>query len=217
MRAADEHALAPRPPRQPGSVVLNFLRAFRPIASDFLSTIIFVIAYDVTGSLAWGVGVGIATALVQTAVMKWRGRKIEMMQWASLALVLVLGTASLLTRNPHFIMVKPTIAAFAIAAVMLRPGWMARYLPPIVTENVSPRLPLVWGYVWSVAIFALGVANLVVAFTFGTKTWVTYTAVVPIAVQLSLFLIQYAMIRHAVVRAIRSRNGTTGLASPRQA
>ena len=185
--------------------MLNLLRAFRPIASDFLSTIIFIVAYDLTGSLTWGVGAGIGTALVQTAAMKWRARRIEAMQWASLALVLVLGTASLLTRDAHFIMVKPTIAAFAIATVMLRPGWMGRYLPPIVTDNVSPRLPLVWGYIWSAAIFALGVANLIVAFAFGPKVWATYTAVVPIAVQLSLFLLQYAMIRHAVVHTIRSR------------
>lgn len=185
--------------------MLNLLRAFRPIASDFLSTIIFIVAYDTTGSLTAGVAVGIGTAIVQTAWLKWRGRSIEVMQWASLALVLVLGSATLLTRNAHFIMVKPTIAAFAIAAVMLRPGWMARYLPPIVTENVSPRLPLVWGYVWSCAVFALGVGNLIVAFAFGPKTWAMYTAVVPISVQLSLFLLQYLMIRHAVVRAFRSR------------
>lgn len=185
--------------------MLNLLRAFRPIASDFLSTILFIVVYDATGSLPVGVGAGIATAIVQTAWLKWRGRKIEIMQWASLALVLVLGSATLLTRNAHFIMVKPTIAAFAIAAVMLRPGWMARYLPPIVTENVSPRLPLVWGYVWSAAIFGLGVANLIVAFVFGPKTWAMYTAFVPISVQLSLFLLQYLMIRHAVVRAFRAR------------
>lgn len=185
--------------------MLNLLRAFRPIALDFLSTILFIVVYDATGSLAAGVGAGIGTALVQTAWLKWQRRRIEAMQWASVALVLVLGSAALLTRNAHFIMVKPTIAAFAIATVMLRPGWMTRYLPPIVTENVSPRLPLVWGLVWAGAIYGLGVMNLVVAFAFGAKTWAMYTAVVPLAVQLSLFLLQYWMIRHAVVRAIRSR------------
>jgi intracellular septation protein A len=175
------------------------------MASDFLSTIVFIALYNLTGSITWGVGFGIATALVQTAWLKWRGRQIEAMQWASLALVLVLGTAALVTRNAQFMMVKPTIAAFAIATVMLRPGWMARYLPPIVTENVSPRLALVWGYVWSGAVFALGAANLIIAFAFGPKTWAIYTTFVPITVQLSLFLLQYAMIRAAVVHAIRSR------------
>jgi hypothetical protein len=89
----------------------------------------------VTGNIVVGVSAGIGAAVVQTAVLKLRNQKIEMMQWASLALVLVLGTATLVTRNPHFMVVKPTIAAFAIACVMLRPGWMARYLPSIVTEK----------------------------------------------------------------------------------
>lgn len=127
------------------------------------------------------------------------------MQWASLGLVVVLGSATLVTRDPHFIMVKPTITAFAIATVMLSPGWMARYLPPVVRDNISPRLPLVWGYVWSGAIFALGAANLIVAFSCGARTWAWFTSFVPISAQLVLFLLQYLMIRQAVMRALGRR------------
>jgi intracellular septation protein len=185
--------------------MLNLLRAFRPIASDFLSTIVFIIAYQASGSIFAGVGAGIVVAFGQIGWLKWRDRSIDMMQWASLALVVVLGSATLLTRDPHFIMVKPSIGAFAIAAVMLRPNWMARYMPPFVLENVSPRLPLVWGYIWAGAIFALGVANLAVAFGCSPKIWVLFTAFVPLGVQLSLFLLQYLMIRQAVVHAIRTQ------------
>jgi intracellular septation protein A len=185
--------------------MMDLLKAFRPIASDFLSTIVFIAAFSATGSLAAGVGAGIATGCLQIAWLKWRGRTIDLMQWASLALVIVLGSASVLTRDARFIMVKPTIGAFAIATVMLRPNWMGRYLPPIVTENLSPRTPLVWGYIWSAAIFSLGVANLFVAFAYGPRIWAWYTAFVPIAVQLSLFLVQYLLIRQAVIRNIRSR------------
>jgi intracellular septation protein A len=185
--------------------MLNPLRAFRPIASDFLSTIIFIIAHKATGSIFARVGAGIAVAFGQIGWLKWRDRRIDVMQWASLALVVVLGSATLFTRNPHFIMVKPTIAAFAIAAVMLRPNWMARYLPPIVLDNLSPRVPLAWGYVWAAAVFALGVANLVVAFAWGPKTWAWFTSIVPLCAPLSLFLLQYAMLQLAVARAIRHR------------
>jgi intracellular septation protein A len=185
--------------------MLNLLRAFRPIASDFLSTIVFIIAYEATGSIFAGVGAGIVVAFAQIGWLKWRGRRIDVMQWASLALVVVLGSATLVTRDPHFIMIKPTIGAFAIAAVMLRPNWMARYLPPIVVENVSPRLPLVWGYIWAAAVFALGLANLVVAFTCSPKIWAWFTSFVPLGTQLSLFLLQYLMIRLAVGHAIRAR------------
>jgi intracellular septation protein len=185
--------------------MLNLLRAFRPIASDFLSTIFFIVAYEATGSIYAGVGAGIVTAFGQIGWLKWRDRKIDLMQWASLALVVVLGSASLITRDPHFIMIKPSVGAFAIAAVMLRPNWMARYMPPFVLERVSPRLPLVWGYIWAGAIFALGVANLAVAFGCSTKVWAWFTSFVPLGVQLSLFLLQYFMIRQAVMHAIRSR------------
>jgi intracellular septation protein len=185
--------------------MLNLLRAFRPIASDFLSTIVFIIAYEATASIVVGVAVGIVMAFAQIGWLKWRGRKIDLMQWASLALVVVLGSASIITRDPHFIMIKPSIGAFAIAIVMLRPNWMARYIPPFVLGHISPLLPLVWGYVWAAAIFALGVANLVVAFAWGPKFWALFTSFVPLGLQLSLFLVQYLMIRHAVVRAIRTQ------------
>jgi intracellular septation protein A len=184
--------------------MMNLQRAFRPVAADFLSTIVFIAVYIATGNIVAGVGAGIATGFLQIAALKWRGRPIDLMQWASLSLVVVLGSATLLTHDPRFIMVKPTIGAIAIATVMLRPNWMARYLPPIVIENISPRTPLIWGYVWSAAIFALGVANLFVAFVYGPRIWAWFTAFVPISVQLSLFLVQYAMVRHAVARRIRS-------------
>ena len=42
------------------------------------------------------------------------------MTYASLALVIVLGTATLLTNDPRFVLVKPSIAHFAIGAIMLK-------------------------------------------------------------------------------------------------
>jgi hypothetical protein len=88
---------------------------------------------------------------------------------------------------------------------MLKPNWMGRYLPPIVKENASPRLLIVWGYIWSAMIFAFGFANLFVALTLGPKIWAWYTSIVPISAQLGLFLIQYATLRYTVRRNILAR------------
>jgi intracellular septation protein A len=192
-------------------VMRNLLRALRPLLSDFRSTIVFVGFYAATAKLdpavriAVATGAGIAVGCLQIAYLRWRGRPIDLMNWASLGLVVVLGSATLLTRDPRFVMGKPSLVALAIAVVMLRRNWMARYLPPIVIESVSPRVPLTWGYVWCAAFFALGAANLVVAFTFGVKTWAWFVAVVPISVKLALFLAQYAQLRHAVAVTLRSR------------
>jgi intracellular septation protein len=185
---------------------MYFLRAIRPIANDFLSTIIFVAFYAITGDIRAGIVLGIAVGIGQIAYIFWRGRRPDLMQWASLALVVVMGSASLLTHDPRFVMVKPSIGAFAISCVMLRRGWMARYLPSIVKDNVAASVIVGWGYVWSAVIFTLAFANLFVALTFGPKIWAWYTAVVPIAAQLGLFLIQYTTLRFMVVRNIRTRS-----------
>ena len=52
------------------------------------------------------------------------------MQWMSLGLVIVFGSATLLTHNPRFMMAKPTIIYVLIGAAMMQRGWMLAYMPP---------------------------------------------------------------------------------------
>ena len=77
------------------------------------------------------------------------------MTWASLGLVIVLGGATLLTHDPRFVLAKPAIGHFAIGVIMLKRGWMLRYMPPIVTENI-PEYVTVAGYAWAALMFVLG-------------------------------------------------------------
>ena len=183
----------------------NFLRAFQPIALDFLSTIVFVGLYLATGNIRVGVAAGIAVGIGQIGILFLRKQRPDLMQWASLGLVVVLGSASIITNDARFVMVKPSIGAFAIGCVMLKPNWMGRYLPPIVTQNVAPRTILAWGYVWSALVFGLCFANLYVAFVWGPKIWAWYSSFVPLALQLGLFVVQYLTFRATIVRNIRAR------------
>jgi len=183
----------------------SLFRAFKPLLSDFLSTIIFVALSAATGNVTLAILVGMATGVGQIALIFLRGERPQLMQWASLALVIVMGSLSLWTANSTFVMVKPTIAGAAIACVMLRRGWQSRYLPPIVIQNVSPVILIAWGYAWSAMIFALAAANLYVALVLGQKTWLWFTAFVPTTLQILLFLLQYAWLRMAVRHSLRSR------------
>jgi intracellular septation protein len=185
--------------------VTRFFNAFRPLLSDFLSTIAFVIIFSSTQNIVLAVCVGMVIGVGQIAYLRIRARPIDAMQWLSLALVIVLGGATLLTSDPRFVMVKPTIGGMAIATVMLRRGWMARYLPPIVTENVAPSVITGFGYAWSVTIFALAFANLAIALLMTPSFWAWFTAFVPLSVQLGLFGLQYVVIRRLVVRGLRTR------------
>ena len=182
--------------------MIRLFQAFLPILNDFLSTIVFVILMAVTNDLVLSVA---AVGIAQIAIEKIRGRKIELMQWASLALVIVLGSAAIYFHDPRFAMIKPSVANFAIGLVMLTPNWMGRYLPQIVKDNVSVTALTVWGYIWAAMEIGLAVANAWVALTFGQKVWLEYTAFVPIGAQIGLFLIQYAWMRITIGRTIRAR------------
>jgi intracellular septation protein A len=185
--------------------MIQLFNAFKPLLSDFLSTIVLIVFLSATDNLVLSVSAAMATAVIQIAVEKWRGRPISVMQWASFALVIVLGSMSIATNSAVFAMLKPTIANAAIGCVMLVPNWQGRYLPAIVRDNVSSTSLVVWGYVWSAQQFLLAAVNLFVALELGQKVWLEYTAFVPITISIALFLAQYAWLRLAVRRNIRAR------------
>jgi intracellular septation protein A len=127
------------------------------------------------------------------------------MQWASLALVIVLGSASLLTHNARFVMIKPSIGTFAIGCVMLSSNWLDRYLPPIVTQNVSKGFTLFWSRAWAFSLFLLAAGNLYVAFTMGPKAWAWFNGIVPMVSEIGLFVLQFAVTRFVVRRRVMER------------
>lgn len=194
--------------------MMNLLRAFRPLVGDFLSTIIFIAIYEVTNDIIVATGAGIVTGIGQFVWLKSRRHSIELMQYASLALVIVLGTATLLTRDPRFVMIKPSIAGFAIAIVMLKRGWQFRYMPPIVKENASEAFLTVWGYIWSALYFAMAAANLVISQRYDLHVWAAFNATVPTFAPLALFLIQYLTMRAIIHRNIKAKVAAGTFAAP---
>src|SRR5205085_611938 len=119
----------------------------------------------------------IAAGVIHVIAFKLIGRRIDPMQWLGLALVLVFGGTALATDNPQFIMVKPSIVHFIVAAVMLRRGWLGRYLPPIAKANLSDAMIVGWGHGWAALMVALGVLNLIIAVTFDVTVWAWFVSV----------------------------------------
>ena len=182
----------------------HLFNAFRPLLVDFLSTLVFVALYALTGSVRDAIMLGIAIGIGQILFMLATRRAVAAMQWMSLFLVVALGSASLLTADPRFVMLKPTIGAVAIGSVMLKRGWMSRYLPKLVTDNVAPAVPVFWGYAWAAMVFVLGTANLALAMLASPAQWAWFAGTVPLAAQLLLFAVQYASMRTLVRRKLRA-------------
>jgi len=176
---------------------------FARLASDFLSTIVFLVIYLTTDNVVLATGVAIAGALAQVIHSRMTGKELGFMTWASLGLVIVLGSATLLTNDPRFVLAKPSIAHFAIGAIMLKRGWMLRYMPPIVTETI-PEYVTFAGYAWATLMFVLAAGTIAVAMTGDMKLWTFYVTVVLIGAKLAAFAIQYVAFRILVGSRIRA-------------
>src|SRR3954470_10098137 len=152
---------------------------FARLASDFFSTIVFLVLYLATDNVVLATAVAIAGAVAQLIYARVKGQELSFMTYASLALVIVLGCATLLTSDPRFVLAKPSIAHFAVGAVMLKRGWMLRYLPPIVVDTI-PGYVTIAGYAWAALMFALGAGTIAVALTGDMKLWTFYVSVVAV-------------------------------------
>jgi intracellular septation protein A len=164
---------------------------------------VFVAVYFITDNVLVATGVAIASAVAQVVYAHLKGEPLGFMTYASLALVIVLGSATLLTKDPRFVLAKPAIAHFAIGAIMLKRGWMLRYVPPIVAENIPEYVTLA-GYAWAVLMFVLGCGTIAIAATGDIKLWAFYVSVVLLGAKIAAFAIQYVAFRILVTNRVRA-------------
>src|ERR1700744_1806815 len=181
---------------------------FARLATDFFSTIVFLVVYLTTDDIVLATGVAIAGAVAQVIYSRIKGYELSFMTWASLALVIVLGGATILTNDPRFVLAKPAIAHFAIGAIMLKRGWMLRYMPPIVAETI-PEYVTIAGYPWAALMFALGLGTVAIAMTGDIKLWTIYVSVVLVSAKIAAFAIQYVAFRVLVTSRIRAARAGT--------
>jgi intracellular septation protein A len=187
----------------------HFLTAGLFLLEDLLSTVVFMVLVSTTHDVTLATGGAIAVGVGQVILCLIRRKPLGAMQWLSLGLVLVMGGASLLTHDARFVMLKPTLIMTAVGVMMLKKGWMNRYLPPIVTDN-DPRLGVIFGYVWAGMMFATAGLNLVVAFTTDPRTWALVMSTVPLVSKITLFLIQFAVMRILVGRKVQAARKAEG-------
>lgn len=192
----------------------SLLYAARPILSDMLSTLIFAALFSFTNNVHLSTGVAVALGIGQVLSEKLRGKPVPGMQWASLGLVTVLGGATLLTGDPRFVMVKPTIAYLTIGAAMMQRDWMDRYIPPVAKTLLRGSLIVAWGYIWAALMFLTAAANLFIAVTMDHKAWVMFIGVFPLASKICLFAAHYLTFRFMAIRNRRAELVKVSRTSP---
>jgi intracellular septation protein A len=172
----------------------DFLNAAKLLLLDLASTIVFLVLFLLTHNTILSVGLGMALGLAQIATQFVRRRAIETMEWLSLFLVIAAGTATLLTDDPRFVLFKPTVIYAIVGLVMLKPGWMNRYLPDIA-RAVVPDVAVVVGFVWAGLMFVSAMVNAFVALTCSVATWALVMPIFGIVSKLTVFVIGFAAMR----------------------
>jgi intracellular septation protein len=176
---------------------------FARLGADFFSTIVFLALYLTTNSIVLATSLAIAGAIGQVVYARITGKELSFMTWASLGLVIVLGGVTLLTQDPRFVLAKPSIAHFAIGAIMLKRNWMLRYMPPIVVETI-PDYVTIAGYAWAILMFALGAGTIAVAATGDLKLWAIYVSFVSVGAKILAFAVQYVAFRLLITSRVRA-------------
>lgn len=179
----------------------DFLTAAKLLLLDLASTFLFLILFLLTHNTILSVCLGMALGLIQIGFQFVRGKPIDIMEWLSLFLVIAAGTATLLTDDPRFVLLKPSVIYVIVGIVMLKPGWMNRYLPAIA-RAVAPDIAVVVGYAWSGLMFVSAAVNAILAIACSVQTWAMIMPIFGIVSKMAVFVVGFLAIRRTVVRRI---------------
>lgn len=160
---------------------------------DYIPIVAFILAYFYK-DIFFATGVLMAVMPV-VLVLQWlMTKKVSKIYAASTALVLALGTATLVFRNPTFLYWKPTVLNWLIAIVFLGSQWIGD--KPIVERmmgNAAELEPTQWirlNQIWVAFFIIVGGINLYVAYTFSESFWVKFKLFGMLGITLVFVLIQ---------------------------
>jgi intracellular septation protein len=151
---------------------------------DLAPLVAFLVAYYLGGIyVATAVLMASMAALVLLDLL--RRRRVSPMHLISTILVLLLGSATLILRDPRFLKWKPTIFLWLIALISLGSTWIGsaplaqRLLGEVVPGSGSlPRaLWLRLNWIWTVFYTALGALNLWVAYSMSERLLVNFKVI----------------------------------------
>jgi intracellular septation protein len=160
---------------------------------DLFPVILFFVTFKVYGIYA-ATAVAIVATFVQIGWVWLRHRKVDSMLWTSLAIIVLLGGATLIFQNESFIKWKPTVLYWLFAAVL----WLslAFFQKNLIEALLAKQIVLsatVWRKLnmsWIVFFILMGGINIHVAFNYSVDTWVNFKLFGSIGLMLIFVVIQ---------------------------
>lgn len=154
---------------------MKFLFDFFPIALFFIT---FKFYDNPEEGVLAATAVAIIATILQVFIFWLKNKRIEKMHVITLVLIIVLGGATLILKDPFFIKWKPTAVNWLFAIAFLGSQFVGE--KPFVKRMMSHAVELpesVWmrlNLAWVIFFTAMGFANLYVAFNFDLDIWVDF-------------------------------------------
>jgi len=122
--------------------------------------------------------VTIVATFVQIALVWFKHRKVDTMLWVSLAIVTLLGGATLFFHDPTFIKWKPTAVYWLFGVVLLGSATLLKKNLIRAVLEAQMQLPdPIWSRLntaWALFFVLMGFLNIYVAFNYAEDTWVNF-------------------------------------------
>lgn len=144
---------------------------------DFFPILIFFISYKMFG-IYTATTIAMAASLLQVIFYRVKHQRYEKMHLISLALIFVLGGATLFFHNPWFIKWKPTGIYWLTSLVFLGSSFFSS--KPLIQKMMDGNISLpqkIWyrlNYAWAIFFVLMGAVNLYVAYSYSTDVWVNF-------------------------------------------
>jgi len=120
----------------------------------------------------------VLATVCQVVWLKARGRRVDLMLWVSLALVIVLGGLTVWLHSETFIKWKPTLLYWVMGCTLwVGSAIFGRNLLRVLLAEQLKLPDRQWrnlNRAWIVFFLAMGLLNLWIAYTFSTETWVNF-------------------------------------------
>lgn len=144
---------------------------------DLFPIILFFIGFKFFGIFA-ATAIAIAATLGLIVYSKVRHGTVDKMLLINGAIISVLGGITLLLHDKTFIMWKPTVLYWLLAAVLLVSNlfFKKNFIQQMMAKMLNPP-QAIWNrlnLIWVVFLIALGFLNLYVAFNYSLDTWVNF-------------------------------------------
>lgn len=144
---------------------------------DFFPIVLFFIVYK-CADIYTATAVAMIASVGQVAFYRLKFQRYEKMHVISLAIILLLGSATLLFHNPWFIKWKPTGIYWLSAIVFISSGFFGS--KPLIQKMMEANVNLtskIWyrlNTAWSLFFIIMGALNLYVAYYYNTDAWVNF-------------------------------------------